>query len=154
MSFISHWKSTIPNEFERWDAWFRKIRQNTFISFPLSFVIILSLFSKEQWRFGGHRGRLLYPDLKQLGKHNWRHECVRTLRPDYVSLHFRKAAVGRREGAAWHRPGLDFMGEGRKGDRSALQGPGPLSLQRPQPSPCERLVGIWSLLYGWPGALQ
>lgn len=87
---------------------------------------------------------LLYPDLKQLGKHNWGHECVRMLRPDYVSLYFRKAAVGRGEGEAWHRPSLDFMGEGRKKGRQECTAGAwtPLTGAAP-PSPCELQVWKW-----------
>lgn len=36
------------------------------------------------------------------------------LRPDCFPLTFREAAVGRREGEAWHRLSLDFMGDGRE----------------------------------------
>lgn len=82
---------------------------------PCSSGIILPLFSKEQGSFRERRGRLLYPDLKQSGRRNWGRVsgcCVQI-----VSLTFREAAVGRREGEAWHRPSSDFMGDGRRKER-------------------------------------
>lgn len=82
---------------------------------PCSSGIILPLFSKERGSFRERRGRLLYPDLKQSGRHNWGRVsgcCVQI-----VSLTFREAAVGRREGEAWHRPSSDFMGDGRRKER-------------------------------------
>lgn len=45
---------------------------------------------------------------------------------DAASPPFRDAAVGRREGAAWHRAQILWGTEGGEGDGSALQGPGPL----------------------------
>ena len=79
---------------------------------PSSSVIILSLFSKEQGSFRERRGRLLYPDLKQLGRHNWGRECVRMLRLDCFPAFQRSSCW--EEGEAWHRASSDFMGDGRR----------------------------------------
>ena len=82
-----------------------------------SSVIILSLFSKEQGSFRERRGRLLYPDLKQLGRHNWGRECVRMLRPDCFPA-FQRSSCWEEGGGGLALSELRFYG-GRKEEREA-----------------------------------
>lgn len=123
MSFMSHWKPTVPNEFERWiDARFPKIKQNVFMC-VLPFLLSCLCFQRGRGVSDSTEGPFTQI-WGHLGNIIGGHEYIRTLCPG-CSPHFRNAAVGRREGEARHRPRLDFMGGGRKKRRQeASQGPG------------------------------
>lgn len=122
MSYISHWMSTSPNEFERWDAWFCNSKQNTFMRF--SFVIIIVFVLKEQGVFREHKGMLRhYSGLKQLGKHNLGGVKASGCLVQVCFPAFQENSCGKRR----ERLGAELVWifgreEGRKWDKSALQG--------------------------------